>query len=113
MRATMVLCAMLAGCAAQTVTVPREVKVEVPTACVDHASKPQRPALRTQAELLAMPQGVRTLAAWADLKAYEAYSAELEAVVEGCSRIPNASAAGGSPGGVGGDSLVKPAAGAP
>lgn len=88
MRATIVLCAMLAGCAAQTVTVPKEVRVQVPVPCVDPASRPQRPALRTQAELLAMPQGVRTLAAWADLKAYEAWAAELDAIVEGCSRIP-------------------------
>ena len=78
----------LAGCAAQTITVPKEVKVQVPVACVDPAARPQRPALRTEAELLALDRYRRTLAAWSDLKAYEAYSAELEAVVEGCSRVP-------------------------
>ena len=81
-----ILALALAGCAAQTVTVPREVKVEVPVACVQE--RPQRPALRSEAELLALDRYRRTLAAWSDLKAYEAWAAELEAVVEGCSRIP-------------------------
>jgi hypothetical protein len=102
---------LLAGCASQTVTVPREVKVAVPVPCV--SERPQKPALRTEAELLAMDRYRRTLAAWSDLRAYEAYSAELEAVVEGCSRIPNAPAVDGSRGGVGGDSSVKPTVGAP
>ena len=84
----MALLVLLAGCAAQTVTVPKEVRVQVPVPCVDPASRPSRPPLRLEAELLSMDRYRRTLAVWSDLKAYEAYVAELEAIVAGCSRIP-------------------------
>lgn len=102
----LLLVLLLTGCGTAQVVVPREVRVQVAVPCLTEA--PEKPAIRSRAELLAMPSYPRTLAAWASLLAYEAYTAELEAVVEGCSRIPNASAAG-SPGGVGGDSSVKPA----
>lgn len=69
------------------VGVPEKVLVPVPVACVDPAKRPQRPVLRSEADLMAMDTYRRTLAAWQDLKKYERYSAELDAMVEGCSRI--------------------------
>lgn len=77
----------LAACA-PTVRIPEIVDRAVPVPCVDAATRPVRPALRSEDELFAMPRGTRTLAAYADLRAYDAYTAELEAAVEGCSRIP-------------------------
>lgn len=89
--AVLVACAAaLAACGTPLpppVEVPKVVNVQTPVPCVDPARRPQRPALRTEGDLMNMPRGLRTLAAWSDLKAYEAYTAELEAVVEGCSRI--------------------------
>lgn len=79
--------AALAACSS-TVEIPKEVKVPVPIACIDQAKRPVPPAVRTEADLLNMPRGLRTLAAWSDLKKLEIYSAELAALVEGCSRIP-------------------------
>ena len=81
----------LASCSTvQRVEIPVEVKVQVPVPCV--ASVPERPRLRTEGELMAMDRYRRTLAAWADLKRLELYAAELEAVAEGCSRLPAARA---------------------
>lgn len=79
----------LASCSSlPAVQVPKEVKVQVPVPCVEATQRPQRPALATLDDLMAMDEGTRTLRAVADLERYEAYSRELEAVVEGCSRIP-------------------------
>jgi len=82
---------ILGGCSGlPELQIPKEVAVPTPVPCVSPATRPKRPALRTEAELLALDPYRRTHAAWADLKRYEAYAAELEAVVEGCSRIPAA-----------------------
>lgn len=80
--------AVLAACSSlPEVQVPREVRVQVPVPCIRPEVRPQRPALRTEAELLALDRYRRTLAAWADLRRLESYAAELEAVVEGCARL--------------------------
>jgi hypothetical protein len=78
----------LASCGTQPVEIPKEVKVPVPTACIDPAKRPAPPHLRSSADLLAMDRGTRTLAAWSDRLKMEIYIAELEAIADGCSRIP-------------------------
>ncbi len=77
----------LASCAG-SIEVPKEVKVEIPIACVKPQDVPQKPPIRTQGDLLAMDRYRRTLAAWSDKVKLEIYAAELEAIVTGCSRIP-------------------------
>lgn len=69
-------------------TIPEQVKVPVPVACIAAADVPEKPATRSEADLLNMPRGLRTLAAWADLWKLHIYTARLEALVEGCSRLP-------------------------
>lgn len=85
--------ASLGGCAwfsRPDVQIPKEVRVPVPVPCISPASRPARPALRTEAELMAMERGPRTLAAWSELKKLWGYAPQLEALVEGCARIPTA-----------------------
>ena len=78
---------LLAGCAS-TVEIPKEVRVPVPVPCIAPQDKPQRPPLAADAEMLALDTYRRTWALWGDRASREAYEARLEAVVEGCSRIP-------------------------
>lgn len=85
----LVAMALASGCTTlPEVRVPERVKVPVPVPCVDAAKRPQPPAVRTEAALLGMDEYSRTLATWAERLRLKAYAAELEAVVEGCSRIP-------------------------
>jgi len=88
----------LASCSGMpTITVPKEVLVPVPVPCVDPAKRPLRPALTPIDDLMAMDRATRTLFAWSSLERLTGYTAELEAVVEGCSRIPiPANSAGGA-----------------
>ena len=88
--------ALASGCASiPEIKVPDTVQVPVPVPCVAPAGRPQRPATRTEDDLMAMDTYRRTLAAWADLTRLRAYAGELEAVVEGCARIPTTT--GGPP----------------
>jgi len=81
--------ALASGCSSvPTIEVPKEVKVEIPVACLRPQDVPARPAQRSPADLMAMDRYRRTLAAWSDLTSLRGYAAELEALVAGCSRIP-------------------------
>lgn len=91
--AALVALAPASGCTTiPEIAVPERVAVQVPVPCVDAATSPQRPATRSEDDLLAMDRYRRTLAVWSELARLRAYAGELEAVVEGCSRIPAARA---------------------
>jgi len=77
----------LSGCSTG-IQVPEKVPVPVPVACIKPGAKPVRPAVRTEADLMGMDRYRRTLASWSDLVKLQGYTAELEAIVEGCSRLP-------------------------
>lgn len=78
----------LSGCASNLPSVPKQVSVATPVACVN-GELPKRPRLRTQTELFAMDRYTRTIAVWMDRAALDAYAAELEAVLAGCRALPN------------------------
>lgn len=92
MRALALVAALLlAGCSGlPEVQVPREVRVQVPVPCIAPEARPERPAVQSEDDLMALDTYRRTLAAWAILMRLKAYSVELEALVEGCSRLPTA-----------------------
>lgn len=77
----------IAGCAS-TVEIPREVRVPVPTPCISPEKLPERPPFMTDAEILAYDGYRRTWAMWLDRMLRQAYEAQLEAIAQGCSRIP-------------------------
>ena len=79
----------LASCSTlPTLQVPKEIKVPTPVPCIDPAKRPQRPELAADDDLLAMDLGTRTLRTWRDRERAAGYIGELEAVLEGCARIP-------------------------
>lgn len=78
----------LAGCASTGVEIPREVRVQVSIPCVSPTERPERPALLSDGELLALDSYRATWALWGDRLERQAYEAKLEAIVEGCSRLP-------------------------
>lgn len=88
-----VMALALASCSGlPQLRVPPERTVPVPVPCVDAAKRPKPPAIVDTDALLAMDEGTRTLRTWAAFERLITYTAELEAVVEGCSRIPPAPA---------------------
>lgn len=72
---------VLAGCA-QGVRVPEVVRVPVPVRCVDQV--PARPALLSDAELLALDDYALPVSLARERHVLLAYVGELEAVVAGC-----------------------------
>lgn len=96
--AVLVAAAALAACGTSPIDVPKEVKVEVPIACIKPQDRPVRPYLRSKDDLVAMDLYRRTLAIAADWLKLWVYAAELEALVDGCSRIPAAAMNPTSPG---------------
>lgn len=80
--------AVLAGCAAPALQIPREVKVAVATPCIDARDRPVRPHLLTEGELLALDSYRRTWALWAEWLQLRLYVGELEPIIEACSKIP-------------------------
>jgi hypothetical protein len=81
---------LLAGCEATvpTIKVPETVRVEIPVPCIAASQWPQQPRLRTADELMAMDEYSRTLASWSELEKLWGYAPALEALVDGCSRLP-------------------------
>lgn len=79
----------LAGCASPGVEIPRTVNVATPVACVDPADKPVRPELLSDGDILLLDSYRAVYALWGDRMDREAYESKLEAIVEGCSRIPS------------------------
>ena len=77
---------LLSGCAMFSATpTPGPVeKVMVSVPCLE--AMPAKPALRTDAELMALDRGRRTLAMWEDRRKREGYEARVEAVLEACRR---------------------------
>jgi hypothetical protein len=70
------------------VVVPKEVPTAVPVPCIKPDSRPRAPLLRSQAELDQLPDYHWAFAMDAERLKLIDYARELEAVVEGCSRIP-------------------------
>lgn len=86
----LLLCATviaLTGCNTP-LQVPKEVKVQVPVPCIASDARPARPELLSDAAILGLDSYRATWALWGDRLERQAYETKLEAVVEGCSRIP-------------------------
>jgi hypothetical protein len=77
----------LAGCSSLFHQPPPTVSIPVPVPCVRPDDKPKRPALVTQAELDGYTDYQYVLGLERHRVQSEPYIAELEAVVEGCSRL--------------------------
>lgn len=86
--AIVALVALLTGCASPGIEIPREVRVQVPVACVAPEDRPTRPALLSDGDILLLDSYRAVYALWGDRLERDAYERKLEAIVEGCSRIP-------------------------
>lgn len=95
MRALIIsLCGILVGCGTQ---LPKVVEVPVAVPCVKE--KPVRPALVTDADLMGMSDYRMALALRQHHILSGGYIAELEAVVDGCSRLSGSPTLASAPSG--------------
>lgn len=80
----------LAACnSLPTVEVPKVVYREIPVPCIQAGKAPAKPALRSADELDAMDDYQYTLATRSELEKLWGYVPQLEAAVDGCSRLPS------------------------
>lgn len=86
--------ALLPGCALFPL---REVPVPTPVPCIAPEDLPRAPELAGTAELRAASDYQLVLLLWRDRKRAAGYTAELEAVAQGCAHIPVLPAAGATP----------------
>lgn len=82
----LVLALGLAGCGTR---LPQRVEVPVPVPCIRADQVPQRPALATDTLKPDASVYDKARAALAERQQLRGYVAELEAVIMGCSGVPN------------------------
>ena len=75
---------LLAGCASSP-QIPRKVRVPVPVPCI--SQPPQRPALLSDQDLLALDDYGLVLGLARDRRLRQAYEAQLEAAIAGCTGL--------------------------
>ena len=78
---TLVCCLGLAGCASG-LPVPDVVRVQVPTVCIE--SVPTKPAMLSDAQLLALDDYALIIALAQDRRVRQGWEATIEALVAGC-----------------------------
>ena len=76
---------LLAGCSGQPV-LPATVKVPVPVPCLSSSELPLAPALRTDAEILALPDYQSVIAVWVDRIKMRDALAERDALLIACTK---------------------------
>jgi hypothetical protein len=87
--ALVLMAPFLAACPSlPTIEVPKTVNVEVPVPCIPAGRAPAKPATRSAEELDAMDDYHYTLATRSELEKYWGYVPQLEALIDGCSRLP-------------------------
>jgi hypothetical protein len=89
MKTWTILClsVLLSACvASDPVKLPERIEVPVSVPCVDSKDVPERPALRSDGELLSMDRYKRTLAMWEERRVREEYEKKQAAIIEACRR---------------------------
>ena len=76
---------LLAGCSGQPI-LPATVKVPVPIPCLEAAELPKLPPVRTDAEILALPDYQSVIAVWVDRIKMRDALAERDALLIACAR---------------------------
>lgn len=76
----------LSGCGATAVKLPDRVEVPVAVPCISLSEIPERPALRTPGEILALDKYKRTLIVWDERLAAIEHADTLRAILVECAR---------------------------